>query len=248
MNAYRVLGIEPGASRDTVRKAYRALCLKYHPDKHNTNIPDATRHFIEVTEAYKKIMADMPASSAQPEPDTGPDITDLLIEVLSSYIRSMIIPTKPDPIIIPVTVTLSEIMNPVMRKCVVRVSRIIAGIEDTLTETVYICAGRYPTRRVYIFPGLGDETSALTAIRGDIEVHVSVDHIEPFRFDDNGDIVYDMPLSLSEYVDGCTKSIPGWVDAFEIPNLPERDMRGNVTEMPCGGATVLLSISKTLPI
>lgn len=30
---YAVLGLEPGADMDTIKKAYRKLCMKYHPDK-----------------------------------------------------------------------------------------------------------------------------------------------------------------------------------------------------------------------
>lgn len=32
-NYYAVLGLEPGADADTIKKAYRKLCMKYHPDK-----------------------------------------------------------------------------------------------------------------------------------------------------------------------------------------------------------------------
>jgi DnaJ-class molecular chaperone len=31
--AYNTLGLEQGASRNDIRKAYRHLALKYHPDK-----------------------------------------------------------------------------------------------------------------------------------------------------------------------------------------------------------------------
>jgi DnaJ like chaperone protein len=30
---YAVLGLEPGASMEAIKKAYRALSMKYHPDK-----------------------------------------------------------------------------------------------------------------------------------------------------------------------------------------------------------------------
>ena len=33
INPYKVLGIEKETSQDDIRKSYRKLCLKYHPDK-----------------------------------------------------------------------------------------------------------------------------------------------------------------------------------------------------------------------
>ena len=47
---YEVLGIEKGASADEIKKAYRKLAKKYHPDV--STEPDAEERFKEVSEAY----------------------------------------------------------------------------------------------------------------------------------------------------------------------------------------------------
>ena len=55
---YRVLGVPRSASDDEVKKAYRTLCRKYHPDA-NINKPDAEQaaaKFTEVQQAYEQIM------------------------------------------------------------------------------------------------------------------------------------------------------------------------------------------------
>ena len=54
MNPYQVLGISPGASDDEIKKAYRALSRKYHPDANinNPNKAQAEEKFKEVQQAY----------------------------------------------------------------------------------------------------------------------------------------------------------------------------------------------------
>ena len=52
---YRVLGISPQATDDEVKKAYRALAKKYHPDVNNGSSEAETR-MKEVNEAYSTIM------------------------------------------------------------------------------------------------------------------------------------------------------------------------------------------------
>ncbi|XP_077367973.1 dnaJ homolog subfamily C member 5-like isoform X2 [Festucalex cinctus] len=48
---YALLGVEPGCSHDDVRKSYRKLALRYHPDK-NPDDPDAAEKFKEVNAAH----------------------------------------------------------------------------------------------------------------------------------------------------------------------------------------------------
>jgi len=62
---YEVLGIQRGASKDEVKKAYRTLAKKWHPDMHENNpLKDlAEEKFIEVQKAYDEIMNNETGSS-----------------------------------------------------------------------------------------------------------------------------------------------------------------------------------------
>ena len=50
-NLYNVLGVAPNASDDEIKKVYRSLAMRYHPDRNDA--PGAEVRFKSITKAYE---------------------------------------------------------------------------------------------------------------------------------------------------------------------------------------------------
>lgn len=54
---YKILGVNRGASTSEIKKAYRKLAVKYHPDK-NPDDEEAVTKFHDINEAYEVLQDD----------------------------------------------------------------------------------------------------------------------------------------------------------------------------------------------
>ena len=55
--AYKILGLAVTATIKEVKKKYRELVLKWHPDRNKTNKIQAEKEFVKINQAYETIMA-----------------------------------------------------------------------------------------------------------------------------------------------------------------------------------------------
>ena len=55
---YEILGVSKDASKDEIKRAYRKLAKKYHPDLNPENRAEAEEKFKEISEAYEVLMDD----------------------------------------------------------------------------------------------------------------------------------------------------------------------------------------------
>jgi len=53
MDYYKVLGLERNATEQDIKKSYRKLALKWHPDKNPDNIDEADKKFKDIALAYE---------------------------------------------------------------------------------------------------------------------------------------------------------------------------------------------------
>lgn len=49
---YKILGVDKNANDDDLKKSYRKLAMKWHPDKNPTNKKEAEAKFKQISEAY----------------------------------------------------------------------------------------------------------------------------------------------------------------------------------------------------
>ena len=50
-NLYTILGVAPNATDDEIKKVYRSLAMRYHPDRNDA--PGAEVRFKSITKAYE---------------------------------------------------------------------------------------------------------------------------------------------------------------------------------------------------
>ena len=65
---YEILGVQRGASEEEIKKAYKRLSRKYHPDANLDNPKAAEEKFKQIQQAYQQVMKEKTSGSSSRPP------------------------------------------------------------------------------------------------------------------------------------------------------------------------------------
>jgi len=208
MDDYQKLGLNKGASIDDIKRAYKKLALRFHPDK-NPDL-DSCKEFISITESYKRLLND-------DEINEDIDITFYLnmyidmIKNLYTYItdENNIFNKKffnkkqktVKEIVINFNVSVKDIYTNALKKLTIKLLRKDNDKLIKKKEDFYISLLNY--KNEYRFIEKGDED--LDGNKGDIRILINI--IKDEYYIDGSDIIHTLNISYYEYLYGIKKKI-----------------------------------------
>lgn len=213
MDDYQKLGLNKGASIDDIKRAYKKLALRFHPDK-NPDL-DSCKEFISITESYKKLLND-------DEINEDIDITFYLnmyidmIKNLYTYItdennifnkkffnkkQKTKIQKTVKEIVINFNVSVKDIYTNALKKLTIKLLRKDNDKLIKKKEDFYISLLNY--KNEYRFIEKGDED--LSGNKGDIRILVNI--VKDEYYIDGCDVIYILNISYYEYLYGIKKEI-----------------------------------------
>lgn len=222
---YALLGLPPKASTEDIKKAFKSMALKYHPDKVHTGNRDK---FEKIKAAYdflmnaeKKAFYDSTFDDKQLDNMFDTFFTKL-IEIMKSKTKNKAPTSTPyvKALVIKVNVTLEEIYNSDIKKVVVKLRR---G-EGWEKVPFYIDLALYE-QGTYVFDKQGDEEYGA---KGDIQFKLFIQEHASVKRDDiicNHDLYIETAMNLYEYYYGIRRNIDYFngeqLDIY-VPEFPRR--------------------------
>lgn len=204
---YEVLGVSPQASQADIRRAFKRLALKHHPDKAKGE--DAM--FKKVNDAYqilsdpeKRDMYDGLRHATQ-SATGGADYSEIFkmfITVMMGIVAKKTGLTSNLDVRLSITVTMEELYRGDIKKMCISTRR---ATDQTVQKNLYIPLSAGLKRR-YVFEGQGDEGP--NGEKGDIIIKTTLKEHPLVKRDhivDDNDLYIEDTMTLYEYYRGVHK-------------------------------------------
>lgn len=229
---YDILGIDKNASQDEIKKAFRKLSKKYHPDIAE-NKAEAEEKYKEITKAYEVLSDEEKRkqydylghenfenggsnfngfggfsgfSGGFDFDGDGFGIHDIFENFFGGgFSRS----TKGSDVEISVSLTLEEVLTGVNKK--IKYTRINAdGKRETIEKTIGIRSGVSTGQKLVIREGgnIGQAFRNRAAQYGDLYIHINVKEHKVFKRADDYNLLYELKLDPIDAMLGYTAEIP----------------------------------------
>lgn len=188
-NPYVILEINHFSSTEEIKKSYRRLCLKYHPDKCGGD----SEQFIRVQNAYDKLMK---------EKDTN--INFFIVFLYFLYSSSF---STPQDITLTISVPIEDVYNNRIKK--ISYTRFDSSCKK-VTETVYLELVGW--RESYVIDNLGDY-HPLSGKSGNLVINVNIKNEDKYKHIvlnlilNKYDLYTTLNVDLYEYLFGVNQNL-----------------------------------------
>lgn len=222
-NYYEVLEVPESASQEELKKAFRALALKFHPDKHSGD-PEAEAIFKEINEAYQ-VLSDVEKRRAydfsrRPESQAGEEAFQFFRqpfrapteqEIMAGFARMHRFEVHGVA-----TLSFSEVIEGATKDVPVRLTELVFNENKTVVQVQ-----RAGTINFKIPPGIWD--GSIVQVEGELNgkksllnIQIILDVPEGFSIFPDGDVVKELPISYPRSILG------GVVDVMTLTNKREK--------------------------
>ncbi|MHA2082302.1 MAG: DnaJ domain-containing protein [Candidatus Thorarchaeota archaeon] len=228
MTPYEILGVDKDCSQEDIKRSYRKLSMKFHPDK-NPGDQTATAKFQEITQAYSQIenpdkRREYDSTNAGMPPGMNVNMTEAdFMQFMQQTMQSMHGQNmfqnfthqqaqsplfkalqKPQPIIKRLTITMELAFQGGSIPLTIERWQAMNGEKTHETENIYIDIPCGIDNNEMLI--VREKGNVIDNIKGDIKIFVNIENNKQFRRD-GLDLIYDKEITLKDALCGFTFDI-----------------------------------------
>ena len=210
-NPYDILGVQPNASNEEIKKAYRKLSLKHHPDRGGDE-----EKFKELSAAYEKLTnpdKNPSGPTLNPNGHMNMNMDDLIKSMFginSSFPPNGDIPfnfqhihkqfQKPPPILINITISMEQAYNGCAMPIEIERWVLNNNVKETEKETLYVNIPQgIDSNELIVFREKGN--IAGDKFKGDVKIFIKVNNSTVFKRS-GLNLIYEREITLKEALCG----------------------------------------------